>query len=56
LVDTLARAFLPDFFRLLLDSASAADRMGAALASMSVYVFMALVLALRPAGLFPVSR
>jgi len=56
LVDTLARAFLPDLFRLLLDSASAADRMGAALASMSVYVFMALVLALRPAGLFPVSR
>ncbi len=56
LFDTLARAFLPDLFRLLLDSASAADRMGAALASISVYVFMALVLALRPAGLFPVSR
>jgi branched-chain amino acid transport system permease protein len=56
LVDTLTRAFLPDLFRLLLDSASAADRMGAALASMSVYVFMALVLAFRPAGLFPVSR
>jgi len=56
LVDTLARAFLPDLFRLLLDSASAADRMGAALASMSVYVFMALILAFRPAGLFPVSR
>jgi branched-chain amino acid transport system permease protein len=56
LVDTLTRAFLPDLFRLLLDSASAADRMGAALSSMSVYVFMALVLAFRPAGLFPVSR
>jgi len=56
LVDTLTRAFLPDLFRLLLDSASAADRMGAALASMSVYVFMALVLAFRPAGLFPVFR
>ncbi len=56
LVDTLTRAFLPDLFRLLLDTASAADRMGAALASMSVYVFMALILAFRPAGLFPVSR
>ena len=53
LVDTLARAFLPALFRLLLASPSSADRMGAALASMSVYIFMALVLSVRPAGLFP---
>ena len=53
LVDTLARAFLPALFRLLLASPSSADRMGAALASMSVYIFMALVLSIRPAGLFP---
>ncbi len=53
LVDTLARAFLPELFRLLLASPSSADRMGAALASMSVYIFMALVLSVKPAGLFP---
>jgi branched-chain amino acid transport system permease protein len=56
LVDTLARSFLPDLFRLVLESSSAADRMGAALASMSVYIFMALILSVKPAGLFPVSR
>ncbi|WP_457573534.1 branched-chain amino acid ABC transporter permease [Desulfolithobacter sp.] len=53
-VDTLARSFLPGLFRLFLDS-SAADRMGAALASMSVYIFMALILTCKPAGLFPVN-
>ena len=53
LVDTLARAFLPALFRLLLESPSSADRMGAALASMSVYIFMALILSVKPAGLFP---
>ena len=56
LVDTLARAFLPDLLRLVLESSSAADRMGAALASMSVYMFMALILAFKPSGLFPVSQ
>jgi branched-chain amino acid transport system permease protein len=55
LVDTLARSFLPDLLRLVLDT-SAADRMGASLASMSVYILMAVILACRPAGLFPVSR
>ncbi|WP_456387328.1 branched-chain amino acid ABC transporter permease [Desulfolithobacter sp.] len=53
-VDTLARSFLPDLLRLFLDS-SAADRMGAALASMSVYIFMALILTCKPSGLFPVN-
>ncbi|HHD64746.1 MAG TPA: branched-chain amino acid ABC transporter permease [Desulfobulbaceae bacterium] len=56
LVDTLARSFLPDLFRLVLESSSAADRMGAALASMSVYIFMALILSFKPAGLFPVNQ
>ncbi len=55
LVDTMARAFLPDLLRLVLET-SAADRVGAAIASMSVYIFMALFLAFRPAGLFPVSE
>ncbi len=53
LVDTLARAFLPVMFRLLIHSPSSADRMAAALSSMSVYIFMALILSVKPAGLFP---
>ncbi len=55
LLDTLGRAFVPDLLRLLLD-ASAARQTGAALASMLVYVAMAAILAVRPAGLFPVRR
>jgi len=53
LIDTLARAFLPVLLRLLLESPSSADRMGAALSSMSIYIFMALILSVKPAGLFP---
>ncbi len=52
LVDTLGRAFLPNFFRLFLTS-SAADSVGAALASMSIYILMAAVLIWKPRGLFP---
>ena len=55
MVDTLARSFLPDLLRFFLES-SAADRMGASIASMSVYIFMALILACKPAGLFPVNE
>jgi len=53
LVDTLGRAFLPSLFKLFLDPATATG-IGASLASMSVYILMALVLAARPKGLFPV--
>lgn len=52
LVDTLGRAFLPDVLRFFFVSATA-DTLGASLASMSVYIFMAIVLACKPAGLFP---
>ena len=55
LVDTLGRAFLPQLFRLLLDSA-AADRLGLSLASMAVYLCMAAILAWRPRGLFPAQE
>jgi branched-chain amino acid transport system permease protein len=55
LLDTMGRAFLPDLLRLAL-SGSAARQAGAALASMTVYIAMAGVLAFRPAGLFPVRR
>jgi branched-chain amino acid transport system permease protein len=52
LVDTLGRAFLPGILALFLDRA-AATGVGAALASMAIYILMALVLAWRPRGLFP---
>ncbi len=52
LVETLGRALVPDLLRLVLD-APAARQAGAALASMLVYVAMAAILAVRPAGLFP---
>ena len=51
-VDTLGRALLPAGFRLVMDAASATAA-GAAAASMAIYVLMALVLAIRPKGLFP---
>ena len=51
-VDTLGRALLPGLFRLFLDPASA-NGVGASLSSMLIYVLMAVVLAIRPRGLFP---
>ncbi|MBI3436126.1 MAG: branched-chain amino acid ABC transporter permease [Proteobacteria bacterium] len=54
LVDTIGRAFLPDLFKLVLSSA-AASTAGPALSSMLIYFLMAVVLVLRPEGLFPVA-
>ena len=54
-LDTLGRALLPDLLRLVTDGPTARQA-GAALASMLVYVAMAAILAVRPAGLFPVRR
>jgi branched-chain amino acid transport system permease protein len=52
LVDTLGRSFSVDILRLLMGPSSA--RMtGPAIASMLIYVLMAVVLYVRPAGLFP---
>jgi branched-chain amino acid transport system permease protein len=52
MVDTLGRAFLPSLFRLFLPLAEA-DGVAASLASMLVYILMALILIWRPQGLFP---
>lgn len=52
MVDTLGRAFLPTVLRTVLPAAQA-DSLGASLASMSIYILMAIVLLLRPKGLFP---
>lgn len=50
LIDTLGRAFLPTLFKLFMEPATA-DGVGASLASMAIYILMALVLALKPRGL-----
>ena len=52
MVDTLGRAFLPNLFRVFLDSAYA-DGAAASVASMAIYILMALILVLKPRGLFP---
>ncbi|WP_119460019.1 branched-chain amino acid ABC transporter permease [Rhodospirillaceae bacterium SYSU D60014] len=51
LVDTLGRVFLPVLLRIVLPPANA-DSVGASLASMAIYILMAVVLAWRPNGLF----
>ena len=53
LVDTLGRSFIVDILRLAMPPSSART-VGPALASMLIYVLMALVLYYRPGGLFPV--
>ena len=55
LIDTIGRSFLPDFLRLLLSPRSA-SAISPALSSMLIYLMMAIVLVLRPQGLFPVSN
>lgn len=53
-IDTLGRIFLPMALRNLADP-SVANAVGPALASMLVYLLMAVVLAYKPDGLFPVK-
>jgi branched-chain amino acid transport system permease protein len=54
IVDTMGRAFLKPVLGQLI-SPPAAESAGPALASMMIYLLMAVVLALRPEGLFPVK-
>ena len=51
LVDTLGRAFLPTLLKIAFDPATA-GAVGASVASMAIYIFMAAILAWRPTGLF----
>jgi len=53
-IDTFGRAYIPSALEHLF-SASTADTLGAGLSAVSIYVFMAVVLILRPRGLFPVA-
>ncbi|MCK8787050.1 branched-chain amino acid ABC transporter permease [Roseomonas sp. NAR14] len=52
LVDTLLRAFLPDLLRGAIGGPDA-DALAGGLASMGIYLLMAIVLLVRPRGLFP---
>lgn len=52
MVDTLGRAYLPTILRLIAEPATA-DGVGSALASMLIYLLMAVVLIWRPRGLLP---
>jgi len=54
LVDTLGGFLLPSLLRLFLPAATA-DGAGVSLASMSVYILMAVILIWKPRGLFPVQ-
>ncbi len=55
IVDTIGRAFLPGLMREIVER-SLAQAAGPAIASMLIYLLMAVVLAVRPAGLFPVKH
>ena len=54
-VDTVGRTVAPSMLRLVLDP-SAASQTGRAVAPMLIYILMAVVLLVRPAGLFPARR
>ena len=54
LVDTMGRTFVPDLLHAFL-SESASSSLGRALSSMMIYMVMALVLIVRPEGLFPAT-
>ncbi len=54
LVDTMGRAFLPNILKAVL-SPAAASTLAPALSSMLIYLLMAVVLVVRPAGLFPAA-
>ena len=53
LIDTLGRSFLDDFLRLFL-SHQAAETSAPAISAMLIYILMAVILTLRPQGLFGV--
>src|ERR1700761_370248 len=55
LIDTLGRAFLPNLLRQVL-SGAAASTAAPALSSMLIYLLMAIVLVVRPEGLFPATK
>ena len=55
LIDTVGRGYLPDVLRLVMSSRGA-SAIAPAMSSMLIYLLMAIVLVVRPEGLFPVSN
>jgi len=55
MVDTLGRTYLPSMLSFLTNS-TLGDTLGQPLASMSIYILMAVILAFKPNGLFPVQN
>lgn len=55
MIDTLGRAYMDDALSLLI-SPLAAESAAPALSAMTIYIVMAVVLAFRPNGLFPVKK
>ena len=51
LTDTLGRVLVPTFFKLFMEPSSATS-VGSAIASMLIYIFMALVLIVKPTGFY----
>jgi branched-chain amino acid transport system permease protein len=54
-IDTLGRSYFPELMRLVLSKEAAATA-APALSSMLIYILMAVVLVVRPEGLFPANR
>lgn len=54
-VDTMGRVFLPDILGLFMQDTSALATLSASLSSVLVYLLMALILAIKPQGLFPAN-
>ena len=55
IVDTIGRAFVPDLLHTYLNEA-ASSSLGRSLSSMLIYLLMALILIVRPEGLFPAAN
>ncbi len=54
LIDTLGRSYLDDLFKLIMSS-EAAETAAPAISAMLIYLLMAVILAIRPQGLFPAA-
>ncbi len=54
LVDTLGRVYLPTILSFFINS-DIGDTLGAPIAAMSIYILMAVILAFKPNGLFPIQ-
>ncbi len=55
ITDTMGRFLLPSFFGYFFDTASATS-IGSSIASMSIYILMAIVLIFKPSGLYGLSK